>query len=297
MSNWIISVPVWGDRYLRIFEQAAWPALKVALDNLNKSHQIYIHTDMENDDRLRNLMAGHHSVFHIVVGPDRAFQSLTDAHSQVIAGAPFGTKVCLLTADLVLSNNSLKNADAKLTGGATQVVCVAGMRACEEELPPVGMSGRDLLAWGWEHRHPMTRDSTWPDGKSYDVWRMYFEKDDEVACRLCLPHPLAFVRTGKSYYFFPTCDVNLIANFGHQEIHLVTDPDEAAMIELSPKEKEYLLTESMLHRYNTGGPSLPPFWRTDNERHRFLFRQKIIIKGTGGDCGDDMVVRKILSGE
>jgi hypothetical protein len=293
----MISVPVWGDRYLRIFEEATWPALKIALEELNKPHTVFVHTDPDNNTRLQNLMAGHHTVFHQVVGPDRAFQSLTDAHSQVINGTPLGHKICLLTADLVLSKNTLASADARLSNGYTQAFAMMGMRACEEELPVAGLSGRELLSWAWDHRHPMTADSTWPDGKSYDVWRMYFQNGDEVACRLCLPHPTAFNKTGRSHYFFPTCDVNLLSNFVFNEIHLVTDPDEGAMIELSPKEKEYLLTESMQWRYDTGGPSLPPFWKATNERHIWLFNQKIIIKGNGGDCGDTLVVRRILSGQ
>ena len=145
----------------------------------------------------------------------------------------------------------------------------------------------------------MTRESTWPDGRSYDVWRMYFEKDGEVACRLCLPHPIALVKDRRTINFNPTIDVNVVSNFRPNEAHLVTNPDEVAMIELSPPDKEFLLTTTMRVRLDAGGsePSIPPFYKMTHSRQRSFYGQKIIIRGSGGDCGDREMVARLLNGQ
>jgi len=291
--KWLIVVPVWGDHYLDIFERAALPALQKAIVRLDQPVTLIIHTDqsarvqqMAVDLKLEGCAIN----FYDVPGPDRSFGSLSAAHRHVLQEAAVGDRICLLTADLVISQDMLASCEA-LFGRGKKLVCCMGMRVCDDELPPDTDSGHALLSWGWDHRHPMTKECTWPDGRSYDVWRMYFEKGDQVSCRLALPHPIALVKRNKSIIRFnPTIDVNVAFNFSPNDTHLITEPHEGAMIELSPRDKEFVYTESMLTRLERNLPSCPAFVKIINSRHRMFFRKRIIIKGKGGDCGDKQVM-------
>lgn len=299
MSQWWISVPAWGERYLSIFERATMPALQFAIRELqsqNHNVEIVIHTD--NRDRAAQAVGGVADTHFLEVPPpDGAFESLSQAHRQVIHMATRNSRVCLLTSDLILSRNALVSCESRFAEGYVKVIGCAGMRACEETLPVPGMSGRELLAWGWDHRHPMTQECTWSEGTSYDLWRMYFAKDDEVVCRLCLPHPIAFVRDRPGMLDFrPTIDVNLIGNWQMNEMYIVTNPDELGLIELSPRDKEFVRTEPMWKRFREFLPGVPTFSHLTTPRHNWLFNHKIIIKGTGGDVGDELVVARMVHG-
>ncbi len=288
MCPWLIALPVWGEHYIDIFERATLPALREALVRLDKPVVVIVHTDQA--DRVSRMLDGIVFEVHPVPGPDNAFESLSNAHRFVLQQAQIGERVCLLTADLVISRDMLVNCESHFQKGK-KLVCCMGMRVCDDEMPPDTKSGHALLSWGWDHRHPMTMECTWPDGKSYDVWRMYFEKGSEVACRLALPHPIALVKKNNAEIRFnPTIDVNVAFNFSPSDTHLITEPSEGAMIELSPRDKEFIYTEPMLKRLQRSLPSCPAFVKIVNPRHRMFFRKQIIIKGKGGDCGDKQVM-------
>ncbi len=297
MSSWLIVVPVWGEHYLDIFERATLPALKLALTRLDQSALLVVHTDQPN--RVMEAAKGLDSLrvslqCQEVPGPDNAFESLSNAHRHVLREAQVGDRICLLTADLVISQDMLVNCEA-LFQRNKKLVCCMGMRVCDDVMPPDTKSGHALLAWGWDNRHPMTIESTWPNGHSYDVWRMYFRKGEEVSCRLALPHPIALVkRRNAEIKFNPTVDVNVAFNFSPSETHLITEPHEGAMIELSPRDKEFVYTETMQERLEHFLPSCPAFVRITNARHRMFFRKRIIVKGKGGDCGDEQVMDKLI---
>lgn len=286
-------VPVWGERHIGVFLRATLPALRYALEALSVDYRLLLYAD--KDQRLIDATNGMPVLFRKVPGPDRSFMSLSNAHRDALDQAPTGSRMVLLTADLVLSVNSLVSCSRIFQSGK-RLVCCMGMRVNDVEPPPIPALGRTLLAWGWDHRHRMTRESTWPNGISYDIWRMYFERGDEAICRLCLPHPIALLKDGRQIRFSPTIDVNVVSNYKVHEMHMVTDPDEVAMIELSPPEKEFLETEPMHKRLERNLPSMPPFVNIPNPRHRFFFGHRIVIRGNGGDCGDGPVVRCLLRG-
>ena len=297
MCAWVIALPVWGDRYLDVFERATMPALRRAIDRLGERVTLKVYTD--SPDRVTAAAQGTGQGFkadiYSVPGSDKSFGSLSACHAHVLKSANMRDRICLLTADMVVSEELLVQCNDRLNEHFHLVTCM-GMRVSDTMMPTEveTVSGESLLSWGWDHRHRMTRECTWPDGTSYDVWRMYFEMGDEVACRLCLPHPIALEKRRNSYSFSPTIDVNLAHNFITRHIHLMTRPDEGAVIELSPPDKEFVVTETMRTRMKTRGPSAPPFYKLNNPRHKFFFRKKIIIKGSGGDVGDFPVVKRLL---
>jgi len=289
---WNIVVPVWGDRYINVFRNQTLPALCDALEVLGRPYQIQIYTDKPFDVGREGLELK----FKDLPGPDQAFESLSNAHRHGLRRADVGSAVVLLTADLVISANSLAFCRDRFDQGK-MMVCCAGMRVVEGT-PENTRSGRALLEWGWKNRHPMTRDCTWPEGRSYDLWRMYFEDGDNVICRLCLPHPIALVKDGRGITFRPTIDVNVAAHFNTGETVLVTNPDDLAMIELSPPDKEYLLTEPFKKRYEEQLPSIPSFGgQLPNDRWRHFVNHAIRICGDGPVSTDAAVLRRMMHGQ
>lgn len=293
MANWLVALPAWGARYVDVAARSTLPALAIALRELRQSARIMLWTDQS--DRLRKIASelGLPAIeTYAVPGPDGGFESLSNCHRQTLAAARGSDRVLLLTADIVLSREILQSCESKLAAGA-RLICCCAMRATEGNCP-IGASGRELLAWAWAHRHPMTRDCTWPDGCSYDVWRMYFANGEDVVARVFLPHPLACIPGGRQLAFHPTIDVNLAANFELRHTHVITRPEEGAAIELSPPEKEYLKTTTMRERFDSGGPSNPQFIPHTNARHRMFFSQRIVICGTGANCDDHIVANRVL---
>lgn len=231
--------------------------------------------------------------FHPVPGPDHSFESMSNCHRQAMAAAGPIDRVLLLTSDMVVSREVLASCEHWFAHGRKLVCCVPP-RTLQDAAPPIGVTGAELMEWAWVNRHPMTRECTWPEGRSYDIWRMYFEQGGEVSARVFLPHPLACMPYGKRMVFRPTIDVNLTMNFTQSETFMLTHPSEGAVVELSPPDKEFLLTTTMRDRYDSGGPSCPPITRATNPRHRGFFGKRVVIRGGVGSCGDEEVVRRVM---
>lgn len=295
-GDWVAACPAWGERYVRVFLESTLPALAEALRALARPCEILVWTDRADlvEPRLAALGLGGVSWrVEPPPPPDGAFASMSECHRQAMACALPGDRVLLLTADMVLSREVLATCEHLHLGGKKIVCCVAP-RALEGPAP-VGAAGRALMGWAWANRHPMTRDCTWPDGRSYDLWRMYFERDGEVAARVFLPHPLVVVPDRRAMPFGPTIDVNLAVNFSPSTTAFLTSPDEGAAVELSPPDKEYLKTEATVReRLLSGAESCPQLVRCANYRHRMFFGKKVILVGAGGDCGDGEVVARVM---
>lgn len=298
MSNWVISAPVWGPRCEQVFLRFTLPAIIAAAEHLKEPVTLLLHTDNPALGDAWKATGRNMKVFGLAKADP--FVMLSTAHRQALSvgRSRSEVKVVLLTADMVISTNALTAARAHFRSGK-RCFCVMGMRVNEptEEQPPYNDS-KALLEWGWERRHKMVRECTWPDGKSYDVWRMYFTNGENAICRLFLPHPLVVIPHGgrRELRFNPTIDVDLVNNFPVSQIHLVTRPEEASVVELSPPDKEFVWGEPMISRYDTRGPSCPSFIPCIHPHRRHFFRQPIIIKGQHSDVGDGPVTARVLEG-
>ena len=294
MKFWL-SVPVWGDDFVTFFLEKALPALRLA-------SQFDDMTLIAHTDRPQKLLEASTKSLPIRVHPiatnGQWFQRMSHGHREVLKNADKGEAVMLLTADKIVDSFVIDGCERAFEQGRKLVACNA-TRAIAEDWPGIAdfIQPKDLTRWGWEHRHQMTRDCTWPDGKAQEMPRVYFENGENVVCRLTMPHPLAVLIDGRPLPFTATVDSDLIANFRPEEIHIVTDPDDLAAIELSPRDKRHpsrdadeplVQTDTRIaDRYHTQHLAYPIY--------RWVLGHRIVVKGSNVDCGDDGAVDRLLT--
>jgi hypothetical protein len=225
------------------------------------------------------------------------FEIMSACHRSVLYDAAVGDVVVLLTADMVLSTNALASCKRAFAQGR-KLVCCNATRAVLEEFKPFTRDGRMLSEWGWQHRHKMTGDITWPNGTSDDLHRVYFESSAGVVTRQTMPHPLAVKIDGRPLDFSPTIDCDLTTCFRREEIHLVTSPDDLAVVELSPREKAYPSRDAREPPERMGLPPMSERYASKEIQHRlysWLLAHRITVSGVADGCSDDEAVEPLLT--
>jgi len=294
--SWLICIPVWGDHHLRLFETETVPALRVALAVGGISDvRFLVHTD--NPLRVNLALEG----FAADVRSPHKFYSpyriMSAAHRDALAAALPGERVAFVNADMVGSCEVFAAAERRFAEGK-QAIMVTGTRtALGGERPPCGAQARDLLAWAWEHRHPWTEDCVWGRGKSVVPSQLHFESGNSVITHAFHLHPWAVVASAKLRIDGLTIDDTLADSIALGCIHVVTDPDEAAFIEMSPPERP------KFHRHQSPSTARSiAYWarglnETNGPRcsalHRWQFQHRIVIKGDGADRSDVDVCNEI----
>lgn len=291
MTRWLISVPAWGPRCVDVFCATALPALERAVLRLARRGEVdpvvVVHTDAP--EQVRQAATEIRIEARPVPAGLRDFDCLSQAHREVLGMACRGDVVVLLTADLVISAAGLEYCRRALATPQKMLVACAGVRALQEGRIPGTESAPDLMRWAWENRHPITQACSWPDGDSADLSRVYFEKDGAVCSRLALPHPLAVEIDGRPLKFTPTIDANLIQCFDPIEVHMATDCRELALVELSPRDKDYGRHPVPLYqRVANGG------FAVGDPLQRWCMRHPMLLVGDpASDCGDSVLDRTL----
>lgn len=297
MPSWVIGIPIWGPKYVKIFADYAAPALRAALRGCPDPVRILIHTDMPNEVRAALTivgglpgMASTVSIETFPVPTQPTYVTLQKSHADVIARAKVGDWVVLLNADLVISGNLLRACEARFMKGAKAIV-TAGIRTkFGDGAPPVGAEPRALLVWAWDHRHQIIRDLEWGKGGSMLPTNLFFTNGDSVVLRGFHLHPVAILKE-KELSFISTIDGDLLEHFPRETIHVVTDPDELSMLEISPLDKRFPVRSGIMNPARVAASMKS----RASALHKWLFTHRIVIKGTGEGCGDDAVTAAVLS--
>ncbi len=256
MPRWLVSVPVWGERCIEVFCSTALPALEKAVLHLQQESDIdvrlVVHTD--NPRRIRDGATEIVIEERPVPAGARDFDSLSEAHRDVMRMACRDDRVALLTADLLISKQGLQLCEEILAPPGKNIVVCCGIRAKQEGRLPATDSAQMMMQWAWNNAHPITQSSTYPDGKSTDLSRMYFQEGGIVVARLALPHPIAIKIDGRLLKFSPTVDASLVQNYSASDTHVVTETDRLALVELSPADKDFQEADySIESRLDQGG--------------------------------------------
>ncbi len=280
-SEWIVSVPVWGERYTKIFAEQCRPALLAAAERTGLRVRFLIHTDKESRAELTSALAESTHQIRSLPKAESWWQQMTLAHKDALRSARRGDFVMPLTADMVVSPEVFSACEARFAQGKHLILC-CGIRAVDDGTPPDRSSSAALLEWAWAHKHKLTTESMWPDGRSGNWTGIYFERGDHVIFRPRYPHPIAVMPYGHGTVIFPTIDADYSNNFRQEEIYVVTDSCELSAIELSPRSKALEFVE----------PTFEERVRTNRLQQfrtlpRWIFDHRIVIKGSANFIDSD----------
>lgn len=290
MMRWLISVPVWGERFVDEFCSSALPPLDRAVAALQAARpdidvRVVVHTDAP--ERVVGASGSPVDCRAVPAGA-RTFDCMSQAHREVLSLGVRGDVVVLLTAGAVVSEQSLVYCANVLDNPQLRLVLCAVPRVLQEGQIPDTASASELMRWAWDHRHPMTRECTWPDGRSADLSRTYFEGPLGVVTRQALPHPLAVRIDGRRMGFTPTVDANLIHCFDPIEMHVTADCNHLAVFKLSPADKGYELSDTIANRAASGALVI------GNAHQRWCLSHRIVLCGAPDlECGDDAFLAAI----
>jgi len=290
MKSWLISVPVWGPRYVQVFLEVAAPALFAAADKLTDPVRFLIHTDAP--DQIKGAFDGRELEVR-GIGPHPTYVALQEAHADAVATAKAGERVVLLNADLVVSENFLTSCRQHFEDGKQAVVLLGIRTAVGPQKPPVAASSRDLLQWAWAHRHQIIKDLEWPEGKSLLLTNLFFTNGVSIVARGFHLHPAAVIKHD-AIKFKSTIDGDLLDYFPRESIHVVVDPDDCSMLEVSPVGRRFPV------RAREDTPMTPGRVATSmrtraSAMHRWLVGHRIGVVGEVCDCGDEAIVRDVLA--
>lgn len=289
----IISVPVWGRPYLKLFAHHAAPALLHARDELwtrrGVPARFLVHTTRADEATARAALPGA-PVEAKYISNHPTYEALQSAHSEAVRAAAVGEHVVLLNADLVVSGNFLDACEGHLASGACAVVLLGIRTAIGADKPPVGAAPRALLRWAWDHRHQIIRDLEVPSGASLLPTNLFFTAGSSTVARGFHLHPAAITKR-EDTSFRSTIDGDLLDCFPRELVHVVQSPDDCAMLEMSPPERRFPVR---------AGGSLSPNGVAASMRgrasatHCWLLTHRIGVVGGDADCGDDAFVRATL---
>jgi hypothetical protein len=255
----IISVPVWGDWHRAIFRHLSWPSYR---DQMKPGDRLLIHGEP---------IDGIDAQYRPVPQVREEYQRAAAAHRDAI-GLAYGEPIMFVPPDNILSNNALDAIRARLDDGA-RLVAACSIRVREDAPWPKSFAPRDLIKWALHHPHEITRRSTWgaPVATTCPSINLFRTQWGAVA-RCFHLHPLAM--NAATDRFAGTIDDDLVAKFPTERVHVVTDSDELAIVEISPASKsigemDRPLTFADLDTFRR---------RKANAMHQFFFEHRICLK-------------------
>lgn len=284
MTDWLISTPVWGARCVDAYVGKALPAIKAALKEVGGNARFVVHTDQPS--AIMGAIGGN-TIARPVPEGHNAWDKAGKANREAAEIAKPGEAVAFINADMVPSREVFAASEARFAQGK-RLIMMAASRTLGGDVP-VGVSSAELLDWTMEHRHPAIRECFWGTGRSVIPWAMYFERGDDIVLRGFHLHPFALLKD-RDLVFQGTIDLDMPDNFKSNEVHLITDRNEASFAELSPPERTFPLLPGPL----TGGDIVHWARRNSTPLHRWMFGQRIVIKGGGADIGDVAICDEIL---
>lgn len=316
---------VWGAEYTDLFIEVVIPN-QLSNGNLPSFKGLdasyYIYTTTEDADRIKKTAAflrlsdlmPVNFIFIIIANTSNKYNKLSECHKLAITAAnKEDAAIIFLSPDAVFADGSFAKL-LELCSAGKRAVMTAGLRVTKETFLPLllkyfsednstlNISSRELIKLAMQHLHPLSQSLFWKSTRfnrypSHIYWDV---PNEGILARAFHVHPLMVApsRKGISFsssidndYFYQACpDIN--------DIHVVTDSDEIAVIEMSnlmqwglmPHNKSKALRVAVWAKYNA------------NPHHRMVFQHKIrfhqndITPAWGTvEQSSDKVVSSILS--
>lgn len=284
--DWLIATPVWGERCIAAFIDRALPAIMSAGDGISGAVRFVVHTDQPF--RIMEALGKLERIIRPVPPGPNVHQCAGAANREALELARPGEIVALINADMVCSREVFAAAEARFDAGKRMIMMAASRTAGGD--PPIGAASADLLSWAMDNRHPAIAECFWGTGRSSIPWCLYFEQGSDIVLHGFHLHPFAVMKD-RELRFNGTIDWDLANSYRQEEIHLVTDATEAAFAEMSPPERVFGLFPKPLTVADIA------HWARHQATplHRWLFSQRITMRGNGADIGDAAVCAEILA--
>lgn len=288
--RWLVCTPVWGERHTAVFERYTLPAILAAAAHAKRQITFFIHTD--NAARIGKILTDHHIYGGVIADlppePNKHLR-LGICNREGIAAARTGDVVVLINADMVPSIEFFAAAERRFWEGK-KLIMMAGTRTLGGE-PTIGARSADLLRWTIAHRHPTIEACFFGEGRSRVCSTVYFHAGQNVVLHAWHLQTAAFVVDRPLSFSGATADDDLANCYTSEEIHVVTDANEAAFAELSPPD----LAVDDLGRPMDISAILDWAMTAANDRHAWFFTHPIAIVGNGGDIGDRAICAEVLA--
>ncbi len=289
---WLVSVPAWGSRCVNLARDMSLPSIVLAARHATRQPIFIIHTD--RPDELRACFGGFPHEFRVVSSVE-PMERLGDMHRDALSDARPGDYFAPLNADLSLSREVFVASERRFSQGSRLLMYSAPRTAGGR--PGFGYDAAAMIEFFLDHPHPMVQQATWGAGGTFHPSVLYQRNADNACCNAFHMHPVALVVSETPISFVSTVDNDMVAAFARDQIHVVTEPHEMAIAEISPPEKRLGGT----HR--EGGPPGAIIFRSPNwiadwgcgllPMHRWFFRHRVMFRGRPDAFADDPVPRII----
>ena len=240
--DFIIAVPCWGAAYRRLFLGPVLRSHRAALEALEAEYRdtVSVRYVVQTDAPVAVAKALGGIELTLVPSPSSVvnpMRAMAGAHAHAIETARPNERVILLNADMMVSTETFVAVERQFRAGKRAVVA-SGTRTVLPRLlgAPGPLGARALHAWSMRNAHPITKSCYWGTGRCHLPWGVYFTENGSTVLRAFHLHPLA-VLADRKLPFAGTIDLDLIDNYAHDEIHIVTDADELALAEISARGK------------------------------------------------------------
>jgi hypothetical protein len=241
MRRMVIAVPAWGRHYIKLFLGPTLRSHRAAISALDKEFRgaMTVRYVVQTDQPIEVARALRDFEVTIIPPPTELLRrnpmrSMSGTHQHAIDGAAEGERVILLNADMMISTEALVAAEYRFLSGKRAIVSASTRTVPRVFGPPEPLPARQLLEWTMRHVHQIPKSCFWGSGRCALPWGVYFRENNAIVLRAFHLHPFAIVKD-RPIKFTGTIDMDLIDNYRHEEIHLVTDADEMALAEVSPK--------------------------------------------------------------
>lgn len=278
-----IALAVWGREFVERFLEMPLASHVAALAAFGGDVRYLLYTD---DDSLAGEIT--RATGRVVERrPLKRFKGyysmLLNAHQDALLLAR-GDVVIPLNADNVVSVETFTAIRRRIDEGRKLVMC-ASTRTDPRSYAP--RASADLLRWSAQNMHPITRELIWGEGRSAHPSLLYFRRGESMVVRGFHLHPIAVV-ADQAFKIEKSIDWNLGDILPRSEIHVVCDPHELALAEISPPSKSM---PTQRFRYSMQDVLM---WATGMARpmHWWFASHSIRICGDA-DCGDAEVFREL----
>lgn len=282
----IISVPVWGGWYLRVFLTYTLPSIRLALKHAKAEARWIIHTD--HPVEIAEALAGEDISTRDVPSGRSHYESFGRGHAEALDAAADGEVVILLNADTIVSREMIGVVNKRFGGGKALLMC-AGTRVLESHDVPIGKPAAVLSAFGVRQFHPMLYDTVWP-ARAVTSSGIHFREGGGLVLRAFHLHPLACLKD-RALATGVTIDAGLADNYSEAETYIVTDPIEFAMVSITQDDRRF-----KVHPRADVADVL--YWaKRAHPRHWWFLKHRIVLAGDGSEGSVERdIMEKILAG-